>query len=212
MRDGLVAGRGGQYRRLVAAILRHPAQLVVYLSGLESAATLIRAYEVQFVHGLLQTEDYAHIVCQLGTPGASKAEVERRVAVRLERQQALLADDARELHVVMDESALRREFGNRAVMRRQLQHLIEVSERPNVRLQVMPFHSAGHPVASGPFTMFSFTQASLSDVVYVEQLNSALYLDRTADVAQYTTVYEELQQVSPLPEGSRDLLRSLLTA
>lgn len=76
----------------------------------------------------------------------------------------------------------------------------------------MPFHSAGHPVTSGPFTTFSFTQASLSDVVYVEKLNSALYLDKTADVAQYATVYEELQQVSPLLEGSRDLLRSLLTA
>ncbi|WP_435218311.1 helix-turn-helix domain-containing protein [Streptomyces sp. bgisy034] len=180
--------------------------------GLEGAASLIRAYEVQHVHALLQTEEYAHVVCRQNAPRATPDEVERRVALRLKRQQALVADDARELHVVLDESALRRAYGNRAVMRRQLQHLIDVSERPNVRLQIMPFHSTGHPVGAGPFTMFSFSQGDPSDVVYVEQLTNALYLDKPADVSQYTEIHEELQRDSPASEGSRDLLRSLVIA
>ncbi|WP_406130214.1 helix-turn-helix domain-containing protein [Streptomyces canus] len=180
--------------------------------GLEGAASLIRAYEVQHVPALLQTEEYAHVVCRQYAPRASGAEVERRVALRLERQQALVADDACELHVVLDESALRRTYGHHAVMRRQVQYLIDASERPNVRLQIMPFHSTGHPVGAGPFTMFSFSQGDLSDVVYVEQLTNALYLDKPADVAQYTEIHQELQRNSPAPESSRDLLRGLAVA
>ncbi|MFI6015327.1 helix-turn-helix domain-containing protein [Streptomyces sp. NPDC051243] len=180
--------------------------------GLESAASLIRAYEVQHVHALLQTEEYAHVVCRQSTPGAGQADVDRRVALRLERQQALIADDACELEVTLDESTLRRTYGNRAVMRRQLQYLLDLSERPNVRLQVMPFHSPGHPVASGPFTLLSFSEEGLPDIVYVEQLTSALYLDKPADVAEYAQVHGELQRDSPAPQGSRDLLRSLLMA
>ncbi|MET7695946.1 helix-turn-helix transcriptional regulator [Streptomyces sp. NPDC005483] len=179
--------------------------------GLEGAASLIRAYEVQHVPALLQTEEYAHVMCRQHAPRASQAEVERRVALRLERQQAFV-DDACELHVVLDESALRRTYGHRAVMRRQVQYLIDASERPNVRLQIMPFHSMGHPVGARPFTMFSFAQGGLSDVVYVEQLTSALYLDKPADVTQYTEIHEELQRASPAPEASRDLLRDLAIA
>jgi transcriptional regulator with XRE-family HTH domain len=178
--------------------------------GLEGAASLIRAYEVQFVHGLLQTEEYARAVVRRGMKGASPADVERRVALRLERQKHLLADHAPEFHIVLDESALRRPYGDRAVMRGQLQHLIDVSERPNVRLQVMPFSFGGHSGESGAFTILSFPDADLSDVVYVEQLTSALYLDKREDVAQYEQALKELQQDSPGPDESRDLLRGLL--
>ncbi|MFI6354143.1 helix-turn-helix domain-containing protein [Streptomyces sp. NPDC050743] len=178
--------------------------------GLEGAASLIRVYEVQFVHGLLQTEDYARAVVRRGMKGASPADVERRVALRLERQKRLLADHAPEFHIVLDESALRRPYGDRAVMRGQLQHLIDISERPNVRLQVMPFSFGGHSGESGAFTILSFPDADLSDVVYVEQLTSALYLDKREDVAQYEQALKELQQDSPGPDESRDLLRGLL--
>ncbi|WP_329600172.1 helix-turn-helix domain-containing protein [Streptomyces pseudovenezuelae] len=187
-----------------------PGWWATYL-GLEGAASLIRAYEVQHVPALLQTEEYAHVVCQ-HAPRASQAEVERRVALRLERQQALVADDACELHVVLDESALQRTYGQHAVMRRQVQYLIDASQRPNVRLQIMPFHSMGHPVGAGSFTLFSFSQVDLSDVVYVEQLTSALYMDKPEDVARYTEIHEELQRASPAPEGSRHLLRGLAVA
>lgn len=178
--------------------------------GLEGAASLIRAYEVQFVHGLLQTEAYARAVVRRGMKGASEADVEKRVELRLERQKYLVAENAPDFHVVLDEAALRRPYGDRAVMREQLQHLIDMSERPNIRLQVMPFSFGGHSGESGAFTILSFPESDLSDVVFMEQLTSALYLDKREDVAQYEQALSELQQDSPGPSETRDLLRGLL--
>ncbi|MFH8258691.1 helix-turn-helix domain-containing protein [Streptomyces roseolus] len=178
--------------------------------GLEAAASLIRVYEVQFVHGLLQTEEYAHAVVSRGMPGASRAEIDRRIALRLERQKVLVSERAPHFHVVLDEAALRRPYGDRAVMRGQLKHLIEVSENPGVTLQVMPFSFGGHAGESGAFTMLSFPESDLSDVVYLEQLTGALYLDKREEVAQYGTVMEKLAKDSPDPAESRDLLRGLL--
>ncbi|MDH6225764.1 MULTISPECIES: helix-turn-helix domain-containing protein [Streptomyces] len=177
--------------------------------GLEGAASMIRGYEVQFVHGLLQTEDYAHAVVSRGLAGAP-AEVDRRVALRLERQKYLVSEHAPEFRIVLDEAALRRPYGGRQVMRGQLQHLIEVSEWPNVRLQVMPFGFGGHAGESGAFTILSFPESDLSDVVYLEQLTSALYLDKREDVVQYERAIDELLRDSPGPEESRDILRGLL--
>jgi transcriptional regulator with XRE-family HTH domain len=177
--------------------------------GLEGAASVIRGYEVQFVHGLLQTEDYAHAVVSRGLAD-SPAEVDRRVALRLERQKYLVSEHAPQFLIVLDEAALRRPYGGRQVMRGQLQHLIEVSEWPNVRLQVMPFGFGGHAGESGAFTILSFPESDLSDVVYLEQLTSALYLDKREDVVQYERAMDELVRDSPGPEESRDILRGLL--
>jgi hypothetical protein len=187
--------------------------------GLEGAASLIRSYEVQFVHGLLQTEAYAHAVVERGMKSAnhgkgaksvSEADIERRVALRLERQKYLVSENAPDFHVVLDEAALRRPYGDREVMRGQLQHLIDVSQRPNVRLQIMPFGFGGHAGESGAFTVLSFPESDLSDVVYLEQLTSALYLDKHEDVTQYETAMKQLQDGSPGPDESRDLLRGLI--
>ncbi|MFF2775281.1 helix-turn-helix domain-containing protein [Streptomyces sp. NPDC058052] len=178
--------------------------------GLEAAASLIRVYEVQFVHGLLQTEEYAHAVVTRGMPGASQAEIDRRVALRLERQKVLVSERAPHFHVVLDEASLRRPYGDRAVMRGQVKHLIEISEHPGVTLQVMPFSFGGHAGESGSFTMLSFPESDLSDVVYLEQLTGALYLDKREEVAQYGAVMEKLAKDSPDPAESRDLLRGLL--
>ncbi|MFD9631451.1 helix-turn-helix domain-containing protein [Streptomyces violascens] len=178
--------------------------------GLEGAASLIRIYEVQFVHGLLQTEAYAHAVVSRGMQGAPAAEVDKRVALRLERQKALVSERAPQFHAVLDEAALRRPYGERDVMRGQLKHLIEMSEQPNINLQVMPFSFGGHAGESGAFTMLRFPESDLSDIVYLEQLTSALYLDKAEEVAQYERAMARLQQDSPGPEESRDLLRGLL--
>ncbi|MEE1835142.1 helix-turn-helix domain-containing protein [Streptomyces sp. SP17KL33] len=178
--------------------------------GLEAAAHLIRSYEVQFVHGLLQTEAYAHAVVARGMRGASEAEIDKRVALRMERQKYLVAERAPQFHCVLDEAALRRPYGDRDVMRGQLQHLIEISERPNVTVQVMPFSFGGHSGESGAFTLLSFPESDLTDVVYLEQLTSALYLDKAEDIAQYERAIKRLQDDSPSPAESRDLLRGLL--
>ncbi|MGX9890515.1 helix-turn-helix domain-containing protein [Streptomyces sp. NPDC002276] len=202
-RDANLAGWWHRYSDVL------PNWFATYVS-LEGTASLIRAYEVQFVHGLLQTEAYAHAVISCGMEGASAADIDRRVALRMERQKILLSDNAPTLHIVLDEAVLRRPYGGSDVMRGQLRHLIELSERPNALLQIMPFSFGGHSAASGPFAILSFLDYDLPDVVYVEQLTSAMYLDRREDVAQYGRVLEELQQGSPGPDGSRDLLCGLL--
>ncbi|MFF5774842.1 helix-turn-helix domain-containing protein [Streptomyces californicus] len=178
--------------------------------GLEGAASLIRIFEVQFVHGLLQTEAYAHAVVSRGMRGASPAEIDRRVALRLERQKALVSERAPAFHAVLDEAALRRPYGEREVMRAQLRHLIDMSERPNITLQVIPFSHGGHAGESGSFTMLRFPESDLSDIVYLEQLTSALYLDKPEEVAQYEKAMATLAQDSPGTDESRDLLRGLL--
>ncbi|SCD93509.1 Helix-turn-helix domain-containing protein [Streptomyces sp. DvalAA-19] len=178
--------------------------------GLEGAASLIRIYEVQFVHGLLQTEAYAHAVVSRGMRGAPEADIERRVALRLERQKVLVSERAPVFHAVLDEAALRRPYGERDVMRAQLRHLIDMSEQPNITLQVMPFSYGGHAGESGSFTLLRFPESDLSDIVYLEQLTSALYLDKPEEVTQYEKAMACLRKDSPGPEESRDLLRGLL--
>ncbi|MFE7132850.1 helix-turn-helix domain-containing protein [Streptomyces sp. NPDC057638] len=178
--------------------------------GLEAAASHIRLYEVQFVHGLLQTESYAHAVVARGMQGAPTAEIDRRVALRLERQKVLVSERSPKLHAILDEAALRRPYGDREVMRAQLRHLIEISEQPNVTLQIMPFSYGGHAAESGSFTMLRFPESDLSDIVYLEQLTSALYLDKREEVAQYERVMTRLQDESPDPDESRNVLRGLL--
>jgi len=123
--------------------------------GLEQATSLIRTYELQFVPGLFQTEDYARAVTVLGHRSAPADEVERRVSLRLQRQQVLTRPDATpRVWAVIDESALRRPLGGRDVMRAQLTRLVEVAELPQVTLQVMPFDRGGHSAAGGssPFS------------------------------------------------------------
>jgi len=178
--------------------------------GLEAAAHLIRSYEVQFVHGLLQTEAYAHAVVARGMKDASDAEIDKRVAVRMERQKYLVSERAPEFHCVLDEAALRRPYGDREVMRGQLQHLIEISERPNVCLQVMPFGFGGHSGESGAFTILSFPESDLSDVVYLEQLTSALYLDKRDDIDFYAAAMERLCIEADPPTHTAAILEEML--
>ncbi len=165
--------------------------------GLEQAASLIRSYEVQFVPGLLQTADYARAVTRLGHDDAR--EVDRRVELRIRRQEVLAVPGGPTLWAVVDEAALRRQLAGPELTRAQLDHLITLSERPNVRLQVAPFHFGGHAAAGGPFTILRFAEADLPDIVYLEQLTSALYLDKRSDVDQYASVMDRLcAQIEPL--------------
>lgn len=173
-----------------------PAWAETYI-GLEQAASLIRTYEVQFVPGLLQTPDYARAVTRLGY--GDPREVERRVELRMRRQQVLVEPGGPTLWAVVDEAALRRQLTGPELTRAQLDHLIALAERPNVRLQVAPFHFGGHAAAGGPFTILRFAESDLPDIVYLEQLTSALYLDKRSDVEQYSAVMDRLcTQIEPL--------------
>ncbi|SOD67340.1 Helix-turn-helix domain-containing protein [Streptomyces zhaozhouensis] len=160
--------------------------------GLEEAASLIRTYEVQFVPGLLQTADYARACIRLGNPRATDRQVDRRVELRLERQKLLLRDGAPRLWAVVDEAALTRPMGGVEAMRAQIRHLREMAERPNITLQIAPFRIGGLAAAGGPVTILRFLEPDLPDIVYLEQLNSALYLDKREDVEDYLAVMDSL--------------------
>jgi hypothetical protein len=114
------------------------------------------------------------------------------------------------LWAVLDEAVLRRPAGRPGVMRRQLQHLLQVAERPNVTIQVIPFQAGAHAAAGGAFSILRFAESDLPDVVYLEQLTSALYLDKGADVHQYTAAMDHIAATSTTPEQTTDLIRSML--
>lgn len=177
--------------------------------GLEEAAERIRTYEVQFVPGLLQTDDYARAVAASGHPDTSQAEIERKVSLRGKRQQLLPSANAPLLWAVVDEAALRRPIGGTDVMRHQLEYLIEMGKLSNVILQVMPFRLGGHAAECGAFTVMRFPESDLPDVVYVEQLTSALYLDTRRDVDLYTQAMERLCVDAATPERSVELIQSI---
>jgi transcriptional regulator with XRE-family HTH domain len=177
--------------------------------GLEQAASLIRTYEVQFVPGLLQTEDYARAVIRMGHEEASQPEIERRVQLRMRRRGLLRASGGPRLWAVLDEAALRRPFGSAAIMRAQVEHLIEMAGLPHVTLQVMPFSAGGHAAAGGPITVLRLPGEELPDVVYLEQLTTALYLDKPIDTEYYWHVMNQLGVEADAPAGTTALLHRI---
>jgi transcriptional regulator with XRE-family HTH domain len=177
---------------------------------LESAARLIRTYEGQFVPGLLQTEDYMRALVGGAQLQDSPEEAERRVALRLGRQALLQREDAPRLWAVVDEAALRRPVGGPRVMRAQLERLIAAAELPNVTLQVLPLAAGAHPAMVGAFSVLRFADQELPDVVYVEHLNNASYLDRREEVERYLDVMESLCVGSEPPAKTAAFLGKIL--
>jgi transcriptional regulator with XRE-family HTH domain len=181
--------------------------------GLEAAASLIRTFDLQFVNGLFQTEAYARSVASIGLRGGGAAEVERRVGVRIRRQELLSSPRAPRIWSIIDEAALRRAVGGTEVMRGQLRHLAEVARLPSVTLQVVPFCIGGHDAAGGAFTVLRFAEPDVPDVVYIEQLTGAMYLEKRTDVDHYLDVSNRLGATSLSPAASMrffsDILREL---
>jgi transcriptional regulator with XRE-family HTH domain len=174
--------------------------------GLEESAQSIRSYDAQFVPGLLQTEEYAAAVLALGD--FSLDEAERLVVLRKERQRHFAAGGTR-LWAIVDEVALRRPVGGPAVLSRQLEYLGELSQQPWLTLQITPFPAVSH-AAPGSFCLLRFADPGLPDMVYAEQLNSATYIDKRAEVEPYLLALERLSLVSSTPAASADILRSIV--
>jgi transcriptional regulator with XRE-family HTH domain len=180
--------------------------------GLEAAASFIRNYELQFVPGLLQTQGYALSLIRLGN-APTEEDVLRRAEARMSRQDILRRETPPRVWAVVDEGALRRPIGGAKVMREQLKHLIDMCDHPAVTLQVLPFQVASHPAMGGPFTILRFSEPDLRDVVYIEQLTSALYLDKPAEVDSYLEVMEQLclqaEPAARTPQILKDALNGL---
>ena len=182
-----------------------PSWFQAYI-GLEESAESIRSYDMQFVPGLLQTEEYAAAVIALGE--FSLEETERLVFLRKERQRRFSSGCLR-LTAVIDENALRRPFAEPALMRAQLEYLLDICDRPAFTLQVRPLATGAH-VAPASFSILKFASAELPDVVYVEQLTSAMYLDKAADVDRYTAAMDRISATSATPNQSKEIIRALL--
>ena len=178
--------------------------------GLEEAAQLIRVYEVQFVPGLLQTEEYARAIISQGAAGIDSDEVDRRVALRMGRQKLLTRENPPRYWVIMDEAALRRPMGGRDVHVAQIERLIDVVGEPNITMQVMPFRYGGHAADGGAFTIMRFPENDLPDVVYMEYLTGAHYIDKPEEVERYAAVMERLSVAGTSPDRTREILTGML--
>jgi len=174
--------------------------------GMEEAARSIRIYEPQFIPGLLQTEEYAAAVISLGDFPVDQAE--RHVVLRKERQRRF-REGKLKLWVIVDEAALRRPVAGPDVQVDQLEYLLEQSESPTLTLQVIPYGVGGHAAPSA-FSILRFAERDLPDVVYVENLTSALYLDKQVEVDQYMLAMERLSLVAREPQRTPEILEKTI--
>ncbi|MFE9683731.1 helix-turn-helix domain-containing protein [Streptomyces sp. NPDC006285] len=186
-----------------------PGWFSMYVS-LEGAAALIRCYEPHFVPGVLQTEEYARGVMQSGAVGQTRPEdIERHVALRMQRQELLTREGAPRFWAVMDETALRRPVGGPAVMREQIDRLLEAAALPNVTLQIAPFSSGPHAGTYGPFVLFRFAMPELPDMVYSEYLTGAVYLDARSEVAAHLEVMDRMAAQAATAHRTKEILSDL---
>jgi transcriptional regulator with XRE-family HTH domain len=180
------------------------------LRALEEAAQLIRTYAVQFVPGLLQTEEYARAVILQGWPGLHPDEVERRVAVRMSRQKLLTREHPPRYWAILDEAALRRPMGGRDVLVQQVEWLIDLIAELNITVQVVPFQYGGHAPDGGTFTIMRLPETDLPDVVYMEYLTGEHFIDKPEEVSRYATVMERLSVAGTSPNRTGQILSRML--
>jgi transcriptional regulator with XRE-family HTH domain len=196
-RQAKTPGWWHQYSDLV------PSWFETYL-GLEQAASVIRSYEIQFVPGLLQTRDYARAVTMIGR--TDPLDVERCVELRIQRQALLTRADPPTLWAVIDEAALRRQLLRPEHSRAQITHLIEMNELPHISLQVAPLANGGHAAAGGAFAILRFAEPDVPDIVYLEQLTSAVYMDKHSDLEHYAVVMNRLCAQVEQPDRTEERL------
>jgi hypothetical protein len=176
--------------------------------GLEEAASRIQTYEVMFVPGLLQTEEYARAVAGHGELRPTAAEIDRRVELRRRRQKILVGPNAPKLWAIVDEAVLHRPLGGEHVLRDQIGHLIEMTALPNISVQIVPYPKSG-AAAESAFTLLRFAEPELPNVAYVEHVGGALYVEKFEEIELYSRVMDQLAVSAETPDASRQLLAKL---
>jgi transcriptional regulator with XRE-family HTH domain len=177
---------------------------------LEQEASSMLAFDGMILNGLLQTEDYARHIIRAALTSSPAGEIERRVEVRMHRQALLTeGDDLLRFWSIIDEGALRRQVGGAEVMRAQYARLIELAELPNVNLQVLPFGVGAHATTASPFRILGFPPPFDAEVVYLESLNSSLYIERETDVHLYRVAYDHLRAQAMGPDASTAFIAAL---
>lgn len=187
------------------------ASRIELLVGLETEATRVSEFHVLVVPGLLQTREYAEAIFRAFDPELDDDAIQPRVELRLARQEILEQDQPLQLHVILDESVLRRSVGGRKVMREQLEHLLERARWPNIKVQVLPFDRGEHTAILGSFTLLRFEPAGRHpDVVYIETEADDLYLEQPDELRRYTAVFDRLQASALDAIASRQLIQRFL--
>jgi transcriptional regulator with XRE-family HTH domain len=199
------ARKRGWWHRYSGAI---PAWFEVYV-GIESEVSEIRSYQPEAIDGRLQSEGYVRAIMLADVDVPSEEELERRISLRMERQEQLSGDDAPRMWVVLNEAALRRQVGGQATMNEQLRHLIEVSKSNKVVLQVLTYAGGAHPAMDGAFELLSFPEAADPDVVYLQYCRGSIYLEDSSDVAVYAEMFDHLRARALGPDESRALIARL---
>lgn len=179
--------------------------------GLEESAARIQTFELQFVPGLLQTEEYARTIASYGRSDFASTSVERRIALRMRRQKVLTRPDPPRLWAFVDEAVLRRPIGGPKVMKAQLDALLEWTSLPHITLQILPYERSGH-AAEGAFSVLRFAEPELPDVAYIEHLTGALYLDKLDELEPYGRAIDRLAVDAEAPEQSRAMIDKLRSA
>jgi transcriptional regulator with XRE-family HTH domain len=174
----------------------------IAVAGLEEDASTIWQYSTQLVPGLLQTEAYARAVLEAIRLDAKPGDIERRLELRIHRQERLTSENAPEYWVVLDEAVVRRQVGGPSVMAEQLGHLTEVARLPNVTLQVLPFTSGEHAGMDGEFTILHYRESSDPDVVYIENTGNDVYLENPEVTRRYNKIFDHLRAAAQNPGES----------
>jgi hypothetical protein len=184
-----------------------PEWFNIYI-GLEQEASTFRQYQCELIPGLMQTEAYT---CELHKTGAhmSIEDIDKAVRVRMERQALLAQAGALDAWFIVNEGALRNVIGDRALMREQLERLLDRVELPSVTLQVLPFDSGTYP-ATGSFTMLGFPDLEDPDLVYRDGITDAVYLEGEHHVREYTRAFDGLRAAALSPQRSAQLIHSIL--
>ncbi|GLZ03962.1 transcriptional regulator [Actinomadura sp. NBRC 104412] len=190
-------------------VLPNPYEVFI---GLEAGATTIRTFEALVIPGLLQTPDYARAVIRSGRQELEPEEIERRVQVRVARQQILTRPDRPRLWAVVDEAVLHHMVGGRTIMRDQLDHLVGASEQGKTTIQVVPFTAGAHAGTSGPFVLLGFAEPAVPDVVYLETIPDGVYLEGARDVEAFMLAFDRLLAAALHPDDSIALIRRLADA
>jgi transcriptional regulator with XRE-family HTH domain len=184
-----------------------PAGFDIYV-GLEAEAASVHVYEAQVVHGLLQTEEYARAVItarRRHTP----AEIDRLVGLRMQRPAVLLREDPMTLWIILDEAVVRRRMGPPDLMYRQLAHLAEAAQMPNVTVQILEFSSGLHPALNGSFAIIEFPERSDPDVVYCEGVGGQAYIEKHEEVQARAEAFDLLRAMALPPAESAELILSI---
>lgn len=179
--------------------------------GLEAEAVTISAFQSSVVHGLLHTADYARAGHEGAMPRLDADQIELQIEAKLTRQRILSKDKPPRLAVVLDEAALHRMVGGRAVMAAQLDRIAELSARPNIAVQVLPYAVGAHPAVESNFTILELPSPT-PGVVYVEGLIGSVYLERAEDLKRYREIFNKLQSVALSPKDTADLIAKLSRA